>query len=99
MTLGRIRVSATAAIAAMLLYGLAGHATHEMSTDDGMAGAVAGLCLLLVTVLGCAGTPRSGQDRELRPAVGLWVSNPRPAPPSIDRRARASPSTLQRFLN
>ncbi len=99
MTLGRIRVSAAAAIAAMLLYGLAGHATHELSTDDGMAGAVAGLCLLLVTVLGCAAIPRSGADRELRPAVGLPAPNRNPAHPSIDRRARASPSTLQRFLN
>jgi len=99
MTLGRIRVSAAAAIAAMLVYGLAGHAAHEMSTDDGMAGAVAGLCLLLVTVLGCAATPRSGVDRELRPAVGLRASSRKPGRPSIDRRARASPSTLQRFLN
>ena len=98
MTLSQIRLSAVTAIAAMLLYGLAGHATHEMSTDDGMAGAVAGLCLLLVTVLGCVAIPRFGADREFR-RVGLRASNPRPAPPSMDRRARASPSTLQRFLN
>jgi len=99
MTYARIRVSAATAIAAMLLYGLAGHATHEMSTDDGMAGAVASLCLLLVTVLGCAARPRSGAHLELRPAVGLRACNRKPARPSIDRRARASPSTLQRFLN
>jgi hypothetical protein len=89
----------TIAVATLLLYGLAGHGLHQMSTDEAMAGAVAGLCLLLVTALGYATVPRPETDSEL--GLGERSAAPIAWPPGypVDLRSRASPSTLQRFRN
>jgi hypothetical protein len=90
---------AAIAVAAILSYGLLGHGLPQLSAHDGMAGAAAGLCLLLVTVLGYAATPKPEAHQ---PAV---VGEPapryggRPPRPPLDGRARASPSALQRFRN
>ncbi|MBA2425394.1 MAG: hypothetical protein H0V58_08555 [Actinobacteria bacterium] len=100
MTLSRARLLMSAIVVAiLLLYGAAGHGLHQMSTDEAMAGAVAALCLLLVTVVGCTTVRAPETDRERRfgerPAkLIVW-----PSDEAIDRRARASPSTLQRFRN
>ncbi len=89
---------AATAVGAVLSYGLSGHSLPQMS-HDGMAGATEGLCLLLVTVLGCAVAPR---PQTQRPAVAsdtvpsYLASSPRPP---LDGRTRASPSALQRFRN
>lgn len=99
MTLSRARgLMSTIAVASLLLYG-AGHGVHQMSTDEAMAGAVTSLCLLLVTVLAVAPALRPETDHELRPgdqpaALFAW-----PSGQVVDRRARASPSTLQQFRN
>lgn len=100
MALKRIRVSVAAlAVAVMLLYGLAGHGVHDLSLDDGMAGAVAALCLLLVTVVGHAAAPKPDTRARALVIDSLWVSA-RPQPYlSSDGRTRASPSSLQRFRN
>ena len=67
MTVARTRsLLAATAVAAVLSYGLAGHSLPQMSSHDGMAGAVAGLCLLLVTVLGYVAAPK---PQARRPAV------------------------------
>lgn len=96
----RIRsLLATTAVAAVLSYGLSGHGLPQMSSHDGMAGAAAGFCLLLVTVLGSVGMPKP--DAYV-PAVftDALQSYAYPAPrPPVDGRARASPSILQRFRN
>jgi hypothetical protein len=64
-----------------------------------MAGAVAGLCLLLFTVLGCAARARIPTHDEPRRAEAVLVAPSQPVQIAVDRRARASPSTLQRFRN
>jgi hypothetical protein len=100
MTTARIRsLLAAIAVAAILSYGLSAHGVPQMGSHDGMAGAAAGLCLLLVTVLGYVATPNA---RARRPAVvgdatPTYVGPP-PRPP-LDGRARASPRALQRFRN
>lgn len=59
MNRARIRpLLAATAVAAVLAYGLSGHALPQKSGHDGMAGAATGLCLLLVTVLGLAAAPK-----------------------------------------
>jgi hypothetical protein len=94
----RIRsLLAATAVAAVLSYGFFGHGLPQMSSHDGMAGA--GLCLLLVTVLGFAATPRPEAHH---PAVVGEVAPSYVGPPlrpPLDGRARASPSALQRFRN
>jgi hypothetical protein len=100
MSTARIRpLLATAAVAAVLSYGFAGHGLPQMSSHDGMAGAAAGLCLLLATVLGYASAakPESPESAVLTEAAPSYVEA-RPHPPQ-DGRARASPSALQRFRN
>ncbi len=58
MSVRRVRsLLAATAVAAVLSYGLAGHGLPQMSSHDGMAGAAAGLCLLLATALGFAAIP------------------------------------------
>jgi hypothetical protein len=100
MSAGRVRsLLAATAVAAVLSYGLSGHGLPEMSDHDGMAGATAGLCLLLATVLAFAALPTPGAHHTpvLREAAPIAVGSARRAP--LDRRARASPSALQRFRN
>jgi hypothetical protein len=63
-----------------------------------MAGVAAGLCLLLVTALGCIAAPKP--ERHLLPVPSVEM---RPVFASVphqpDGRARASPRILQRFRN
>jgi len=99
MTRAPIRplLAATAA-SAVLSYGLFGHGLPQLSTHDDMAGA-AGLCLLLVTVLGFAPSPKpEGQHPAVVEDLAPTYVSPASRPP-LDGRARASPSTLQRFRN
>jgi hypothetical protein len=81
-----------------LAYGLSGHGMPQMS-HDGVAGAAAGLCLLLVTVLPYLAVPK----RETRDVALVVEGTPRyvawPTTPALDVRARASPHALQRFRN
>jgi hypothetical protein len=66
---------------------------------EGMAGAAAGLCLLLVTVLSHVFVPK-GETRHPSVVADLtpsYVAIPRISP--RDTGARASPSVLQRFQN
>ena len=86
-------------VAALLLYGASGHGPHQLSPDEGTAGAVAGLCLLLFTVLGIAVRTRMATNDEPRRAEAVLVSPTWPVQIVVDRRARASPITLQRFRN
>jgi len=100
MTRERIRpLLAASAAAAILSYGLVGHGLPQLTAHDDMAGAAAGLCLLLATVLVSAALPKNAT---LRAAV-IEVDAPRYTPPApsspLDGRARASPSMLQRFRN
>ena len=90
---------AMTAVAAVLSYGLAGHSLPQMSSHDGMAGATAGLCLLLTTLLGLAAAPKPEAHHlaAVADAVRGYIDPP-PRPP-LDGRARASPSALQRFRN
>jgi hypothetical protein len=99
MTRVRIRplLAATAA-SAVLSYGLFGHGLPQLSAHDDMAG-VAGLCLLLATILGFAATPKPEAQH---PAVVEDVAPryvDRAQHPLLNGRARASPSALQRFRN
>lgn len=90
---------AAIAVAGVLSYGLLGHGLSQVSGHDGMIGASAGLCLLLVTVLGYAATPKPEAPH---PAVVENLARPYMGPPPrppLDARARASPSALQRFRN
>jgi hypothetical protein len=99
MTRARIRaLVASTAAAAVLVHGLVGHGLPHAS-DDGMAGAAAGLCLLLVPALAFARmrTPGVHHTPVLGEAASIAVSAPRRSP--LDGRARASPSALQRFRN
>jgi hypothetical protein len=89
---------AATAVAAVLSYGLSGHSLTQMSSHDGMAGAAAGLCLLLVTVLGyIAAKLQAHRPTVVTEAAPAYVEPP-PRPP-LNGRARASPSALQRFRN
>jgi hypothetical protein len=100
MSARRVRsLFAATAIAAVLSYGLPGHALPQMSSHDGMAGAAAGLCLLFATALAFAATPKPDVPRTplLRESAPIAVASPPGAP--LDGRARASPSALQRFRN
>jgi hypothetical protein len=100
MNARRVRsLLAVTAVAAVLSYGLSGHGAPQMSSHDGMTGAAAGLCMLLATALAFAAmpTPRTHHTAVLREAAPIAVS-PAPTAP-LDGRARASPSSLQRFRN
>jgi hypothetical protein len=92
-------IVAAAAVAAVLSYVAAGHALPQMNAHGEMAGAAAGLCLLLVTVVGRVALPR----RDLAPAPAGPIARAapcsEPALPLPDCRARASPRQLQRFRN
>jgi hypothetical protein len=100
MSARRVRsLLAATAVAAVLSYGLSGHGLPQMSSHDGMAGAAAGLCLLLATALAFAAMPTPGAHHTpvLREAAPAAVSAAPRTP--LDGRARASPSVLQRFRN
>ena len=92
-------VVSTIVVVVLLAYGLAGHAPHQASADAEMAGAVAALCLLLVTVLGSAAVPRPAPRPESHGEGRLSPLEPRLPLPVVDGRARASPDMLQRFRN
>jgi hypothetical protein len=100
MTGTRVRsLLAATAVAAVLSYGLSGHSLPQMSSHDGMAGAAAGLCLLLVTVLGYIAAPKLQSHR---PTVVTETAPGYVEPPPrrlLNSRERASPSALQRFRN
>jgi hypothetical protein len=98
MTTARIRsLLAATAVVAVMIHGLSGHGLPQAS-HDAMAGATAGLCLLLATALAFATMPPHGDHTPvLREAAAVVVSAPPDA--SLDGRARASPSALQRFRN
>jgi hypothetical protein len=101
MSTARIRpLLATTAVAAVLVYGLSGHG-HGMAqmSHDEMAGAAAGLCLLLATAVAYAAAPKPAarQPAFVADAPPTYVAA-HPRPP-LDARARASPVALQRFRN
>lgn len=100
MTSARIRtLLAATAVAAIVSYGFFGHGLPQMSSHDDMAGATAGLCLLLATVLGYVATPRpKTQWIAVVADVAPSYLGPPPRQP-LDGRARASPNALQRFRN
>ena len=100
MTGTRIRsLLAATAVATVLTHGLSGHSLPQASSHDGMAGAVSGLCLLLVTVLGYIAAPKPQAHRPTVVTDALpGYAEPPPRPP-LNGRARASPSALQRFRN
>jgi hypothetical protein len=99
MTKARIRLLlAATAIAALLFHGLSGHGLPQMN-HNGMAGAAAaGLCLL-VAALGYAALskPEAHHPPLVTAATPTYVGPTLRTP--ADGRARASPSTLQRFRN
>jgi hypothetical protein len=100
MSARRVRsLLAATAVAAVLAYGLSGHGPPQMSSHDGMAGAAAGLCLLLATALGFAATPKPDVPRTPRLRDGAPIAGGSPPDAPVDGRARASPSALQRFRN
>lgn len=90
---------AAVAVSAVVLYGLAGHGLLHIESQDGIAGAAAGLCLVLVTMLGCIAVPRPEVLWKAVVTVGPRAHGGPPEPPRADGRARASPVTLQRFRN
>lgn len=98
MTTARIRaVLAATAATALVAHGLSGHGLPRMT--DEMAGATAGLCLLLATAVACVAAPRPEAHEPVAVGdAGLADLAATPGPP-VDGRARASPSTLQRFRN
>ena len=99
MTTGRIRpLLAAAAVAAVLADGLSGHGLPQLS-HDGMAGAAAGLCLLLATAVAYAAAPRPAPHPPAVVADAAPARVAAPASPPLDGRARASPIALQRFRN
>jgi hypothetical protein len=99
MSASRVRsLLAVTAVAAVLSYGLSGHGLPQMSSHDGMAGAAAGLCLLLATALVCAALPTRAHHTPVLGEAAPVALGSAPRPP-LDGRARASPSALQRFRN
>ena len=90
---------AATAVAAVLSYSLSAHGLPQLSAHDGMAGASAGLCLLLATALAYTAIRRPEMQHravatDAAPRYVEW-----PARTALDARARASPSALQRFRN
>ncbi|MEP7334144.1 MAG: hypothetical protein ABI717_00050 [Actinomycetota bacterium] len=92
---------AITAVATVLLYAGGGHSAGTMPADhEDMAGADAGICLVLVAFLIVAAFPQRPLNQTPRHAFAL-------APPSAvsersrppDGRSRASPVRLQRFRN
>jgi hypothetical protein len=99
MSTARIRpLLAAIAVAAVFVYGLSGHGMGQMSHDE-MAGAAAGLCLLLATAVAYGAAPKAAAHHPgvVADAAATYVAAPPNAP--LDGRARASPVALQRFRN
>ncbi len=90
---------AAIAVSAVILYGLAGHGLLHMNGQEGMAGAAAGLCLLLMTALGYIAVPKPEVPRKAMVTAGPRARGRLPEPPPAEGRARASPVALQRFRN
>ncbi len=89
---------ATTAVAALVAFGLCAHG-HRHVSHEGLVGATAGFCVLLAITLQFAGAPKPEVPE---PAVVIQVAptyHDLLSPRLLDRRARASPSTLQRFRN
>jgi hypothetical protein len=70
-----------------------------MDAHDGMAGAAAGLCLLLITVVGGVVLPRRALAWVPVGFLERAAPHPEPVLPPPDARGRASPRRLQRFRN
>jgi hypothetical protein len=99
MSTARIRpLLAATAVAAVLVYGLSGHGTPQMSHDE-LTGAAAGLCLLLAIAVAYAGAPKRAAHRPAVVADTAPAYVEAPTSPLVDGRARASPVALQRFRN
>jgi hypothetical protein len=99
MTTARIRaLVAASAAAAVLVHGLVAHGLPHMS-DDAMAGAAVGLCLVLATTVASAAAPKAKTHQRvvLADAVPAYVAARHSSP--LDGKARASPSALSRFRN
>jgi hypothetical protein len=99
MAAARLRpLLATTAVAAVLVYGLSGHGTAHMSHEE-MAGAAAGLCLLLATAVAYTAAPKPATHQRafVADAAPTFVAALQRRP--VDARARASPVSLQRFRN
>ena len=100
MSVRRVRaLLAVTAAAAVLSYGLGSHALPQMSGHDGMAGAAAGLCLLLATALVVAVVARPEARGARVRCITAAIAFSAPPPPPLDGRSRASPSALGRFRN
>ena len=98
MSAGRVRTFlAMTAVAAVISYGLSGHGPPHVTSEHGMAGSAAVLCLLLATTLVFAAipTPRSQHTTAFGEVPQLDASSAPREP--LDGSARASPSVLQRF--
>ncbi len=90
---------ATIAVAAVLVYGLAGHGLSQMGGHDELAGAAAGLCMLLVAALGCTARVKPQACGTVVVLHRLPTGEAPPPHPAVDASARASPALLQRFRN
>ena len=100
MTRARSRSAvATIAVSVVVLYLLAGHGLLHANVPEGMTGAAASLCLVLVTVLGCIAVPKPEELRNSVATASLTGLGSLLEPPPADGRARASPVALQRFRN
>ena len=100
MTSARSRsLVVTIAVSVVVLYLLAGHGLLHVNGPEGMAGAAASLCLVLVTVLGCIAVPKPEELRNSVATASATALGRLPEPPPVDGRARASPAALQRFRN
>lgn len=95
---GRPRRHVVAAlVAAFLAYLAAGHAHHPGKTMD-EAALGSGICIVLVVAAAVA-VLRPRQWPSL-PVAGVVAAVAAPVGvPTLERRARASPVSLQRFLN
>ena len=90
---------AASAAAAVLSYGVVGHGLSHAISGDGMVGTIAGLCLLLATVLGIVRALPVVTDKPAARESAPIALNVSALPAPLDDRARASPITLQRFRN
>ena len=79
---------ATTAVVAVLSYGLSSHGALNTSSHDGMAGAAAGLCLLVATVLASVAflRPPAQHLSVVRDATAIVVESP----PRLPLAARPS---------
>ncbi|MBA2358332.1 MAG: hypothetical protein H0V84_07915 [Actinobacteria bacterium] len=97
--LRKARLAATVVVAAVGLYGVAGHVVHQaMKGHDAPLHSI-GLCLVLLTVGGAFIVPRRPSSLQGRRLLRAFVAVPlRPAVGPAGRAARTSPAWLQRYL-